>query len=102
MFAIDSAHNLLAAALDDTLHRGGDIDAASIAWRRVLDIDDRSLRQVRTGLGQSNGPDRERGVGAGAERMDLFESVALVESARLHQIIPGVERLDPRAMQTPR
>lgn len=60
--AVGAATNLLAAVIDDTLHRGGGIDASAITWRRVLDVDDRSLRQVVVGLGgRLNGPPRETG-----------------------------------------
>ena len=51
--AITSAHNLLAAMLDNHLHQGNalDIDPKKIVWRRVLDMNDRSLRNVIVGLG---------------------------------------------------
>ena len=51
--AITSAHNLLAAALDNHLHFGNalSLDPRRVLWRRVLDMNDRSLRQVITGLG---------------------------------------------------
>jgi formate--tetrahydrofolate ligase len=74
MFAVESAHNLLAAVLDDTLHRGGDVDVDSIRWRRVVDIDDRSLRQVRIGFGKGNGPERDSGfdITAASEVMSIL------------------------------
>ncbi len=65
--AITSAHNLLAALIDNSLHfrlptaTGHPLDARTISWRRVLDMNDRSLRQIATGMGQSNGPVRETG-----------------------------------------
>ncbi|WP_338469625.1 formate--tetrahydrofolate ligase [Niallia sp. XMNu-256] len=51
--AITSAHNLLAAMLDNHLHQGNalDIDPKNIVWRRVLDMNDRSLRNTIVGLG---------------------------------------------------
>ncbi|MDQ3276180.1 MAG: formate--tetrahydrofolate ligase, partial [Actinomycetota bacterium] len=51
--AIAAANNLLAALLDNHLHHGNalDIDARTITWRRVLDVNDRSLRHVVAGLG---------------------------------------------------
>ena len=51
--AITSAHNLLAALLDNHLHQGNalDIDPKKVVWRRVLDMNDRSLRNVIVGLG---------------------------------------------------
>ena len=51
--AITSAHNLLAASLDNHLHHGNklNIDHRRIVWNRVLDLNDRALRQVIVGLG---------------------------------------------------
>ncbi|WP_449040920.1 formate--tetrahydrofolate ligase [Paracoccus sp. (in: a-proteobacteria)] len=61
--AITSAHNLLAAMLDNHLHWGNalDIDPRRISWRRVLDMNDRVLRDVVLGLGPGNGVPRETG-----------------------------------------
>jgi len=51
--AVTAAHNLLAAMVDNHLHHGNElgIDPHSIAWRRVLDVNDRALRNVVIGLG---------------------------------------------------
>ena len=51
--AITSAHNLLSAMLDNHLHQGNalDIDPKKVVWRRVLDMNDRSLRNIIVGLG---------------------------------------------------
>ena len=51
--AITSAHNLIAAILDNHLHHGNklNIDPRKIIWQRVLDVNDRALRQVVLGLG---------------------------------------------------
>ena len=51
--AITSAHNLLSAALDNHLHHGNllNIDHRKIVWNRVLDLNDRALRQAVIGLG---------------------------------------------------
>jgi formate--tetrahydrofolate ligase len=51
--AITSAHNLLSAILDNHLHQGNalDIDPKKVVWRRVLDMNDRSLRNIIVGLG---------------------------------------------------
>jgi formate--tetrahydrofolate ligase len=62
--AVALAHNLLAAMIDNHLHFGNalGLDARRIAWRRVLDLGDRALRQVEVGLGgAANGPAREDG-----------------------------------------
>jgi len=51
--AITSAHNLIAAILDNHLHHGNElnIDPRRIIWQRVLDLNDRALRQAIIGLG---------------------------------------------------
>ncbi len=61
--AITSAHNLLAAMIDNHLHWGNalNIDARRIAWRRVMDMNDRSLREIICGVGENNGVVREAG-----------------------------------------
>ncbi len=53
MHAITSAHNLLSSLLDNHIHHGDEfhIDPRYIVWPRVLDISDRSLRNVVVGLG---------------------------------------------------
>jgi len=61
---VTSAHNLLAAMLDNHLHFGNalNIDERRIVWRRVIDMNDRSLRNVIIGLGgHANGFPRESG-----------------------------------------
>ena len=60
--AITAAHNLLAAMVDNHLYWGHKplIDARRVTWGRVLDVNDRSLRSVVTGIGgKSNGFTRE-------------------------------------------
>ena len=62
--AITSAHNLLAAMLDNHIHWGNalGLDVRRIAWRRVMDMNDRALRQTVQSLGgPSNGFPRESG-----------------------------------------
>ena len=62
--AITSAHNLLAAAIDNHLHHGNPlgIDVRQVAWKRVLDVNDRALRNVVVGLGgRLDGVPREAG-----------------------------------------
>ncbi len=59
--AVTSAHNLLSAFLDNSIYHGNplDIDMNRIEWGRVLDMNDRSLRDIVIGLGPSNGIPRE-------------------------------------------
>jgi formate--tetrahydrofolate ligase len=62
--AVTSAHNLLAAAIDNHLHHGNPlgIDVRQVAWKRVLDVNDRALRDVVVGLGgRMDGVPREAG-----------------------------------------
>ncbi|MES1972191.1 MAG: formate--tetrahydrofolate ligase [Pseudomonadota bacterium] len=62
--AITSAHNLLAAMIDNHIHWGNalDIDVRRIMWRRVLDMNDRALRDIAQSLGgPANGFPRESG-----------------------------------------
>src|SRR5690625_3711885 len=64
LHAVTSAHNLLAAMVDNHLHKGNelDIDPLAIAWRRVLDVNDRDLRQIVSGLGgRQDGLPRQTG-----------------------------------------
>ena len=62
--AITSAHNLLSAMIDNHVYWGNsqEIDVRRIAWRRVLDMNDRALRQITCSLGGvANGFPREAG-----------------------------------------
>ena len=62
--AITSAHNLLSAAIDNHIHWGNalNLDVRRIQWRRVMDMNDRSLRQTTIALGgKANGYPRETG-----------------------------------------
>lgn len=62
--AITSAHNLLAALVDNQIHHGNElrIDPKRVVWRRVMDISDRELRRIVVGLGsKSDGVMRESG-----------------------------------------
>jgi formate--tetrahydrofolate ligase len=82
--AIELAHNLLAAMLDNHLHHGNKlgIDPRRIVWRRVVDMNDRSLRNIVLGLGGSgNSVPREGGfdITVASEVMAVF---CLSESLR--------------------
>lgn len=64
MHAISAAHNLLSAMVDNHIYWGNslDLDARRIAWRRVVDMNDRALRQINVSLGGvANGYPREGG-----------------------------------------
>ncbi|HSI97450.1 MAG TPA: formate--tetrahydrofolate ligase [Gaiellaceae bacterium] len=79
--AITAANNLLAAMIDAHIHAGNDlgIDPLTISWRRCLDMNDRSLRDVVTGLGgRANGSPRQTGFDITA----ASEVMAIVAVAR--------------------
>lgn len=62
--AITTAHNLLAAVIDNHIQQGNalDIDVRRVVWKRVLDLNDRALRHVVVGLGgTAHGVPRETG-----------------------------------------
>ena len=65
MHAVASAHNLLAALVDNAVYRGSipEFEASGVEWRRTTDASDRALRQVVMGMGGSaNSPLRESGL----------------------------------------
>ena len=71
MHAVTSAHNLLSAMLDNALFHGQvDLDVRRIRWRRVMDMNDRALRQITIGLG---------GALMGVPREDGFDITAASE-----------------------
>jgi formate--tetrahydrofolate ligase len=75
--AIGAAHNLLAAMLDNHLNHGNalNIDINRITWRRVVDMNDRALRDIVLGLGgTANGIPRESGydITVASEVMAIF------------------------------
>ena len=99
MHAVGAAHNLLAALLDNTVHfrSGLDLEHRQVFWRRVLDMNDRSLRQAVIGLGgRLNGVPRETGfdITAASEVMAILcLAEDLVDlKARLGRILVGFDR----------
>ena len=97
--AVTAAHNLLAAMVDNHLHHGNelDLDVDNITWRRVLDVNDRALRNIVIGLGgKADGVVRQTGfdITAASEVMAIL---ALATSAgdlraRLGRIVVGYTR----------
>ncbi len=61
--AMTTANNLLSSMIDNHIHQGNalDIDTNNITWKRVLDLNDRTLRDVVIGIGDKNGVVREDG-----------------------------------------
>jgi formate--tetrahydrofolate ligase len=76
--AVTAAHNACSAFLDNQLHHGNSlgIDPGSIIWPRVLDMNDRALRQVTIGQGDKNGPvrDSEFEITAASEVMSILST----------------------------
>ncbi len=75
--AIGAAHNLLSALLDNHIHWGNknELDARRITWKRVVDMNDRALRQITCSLGgPGNGFPREDGfdITVASEIMAIF------------------------------
>ena len=97
--AIALAHNLLAALIDNHIHHGNELgfDLRRISWKRVMDMNDRALRDITVGLG---------GPGNGFPRQDGFDIVVASEvmailclardlrdlKARLGRIVVGQTR----------
>ena len=97
--AVTAAHNLLAAMVDNVLYQAGgvDLDPHRISWRRVLDVNDRSLRNVVVGLGtQEDGVPRQSGfdITAASEVMALLALATSLSDlrARLGRIVVGADR----------
>ncbi|MEN8171015.1 MAG: formate--tetrahydrofolate ligase [Pseudomonadota bacterium] len=97
--AVGAAHNLLAAMIDNSIHHHSslDLEHRQIFWRRVLDVNDRALRQTVIGLGgRANGVPRETGfdITAASEVMailSLYEGIDDLK-ARLDRILVGFDR----------
>ncbi|MDQ6832858.1 MAG: formate--tetrahydrofolate ligase [Chloroflexota bacterium] len=97
--AVTAAHNLAAAFLDNTLYQGNplDIDPLAVTWRRVLDVNDRALRQVIVGLGgKENGSPRETGfdITSASEIMAILALATSLDDlrARLGRIVVAQSR----------
>jgi formate--tetrahydrofolate ligase len=94
--AVTAAHNLLSAMVDNHLHHGNELglDLNNITWRRVLDVNDRSLRNIVIGLGgRMDGVTRQTGfdITAASEVMAILALATSAEDlrARLGRIVVG-------------
>lgn len=97
--AVTTAHNLLSAIVDNHLHQGNasGLDLSNITWRRVMDMNDRTLRDIVVGLGsKQDGVTRQTGfdITAASEVMAIL---ALARSLadmreRLGRIVVGYTR----------
>ncbi|MCW5626893.1 MAG: formate--tetrahydrofolate ligase [Burkholderiales bacterium] len=97
--AIQLAHNLLSALVDNHLHHGNELqlDLRRISWRRVLDMNDRALRDLVVGLGGApNGFPRESGfdIVVASEVMAIFCLATSLRDlrTRLGNIVVGTTR----------
>jgi len=87
--AIGLANNLLAAALDNHIHHGNElgIDVRRIAWKRVMDMNDRALREIVVSLG---------GPGNGYPRQDGFDIVVASEVMAIFCLATSLQDLKNR------
>ncbi len=99
MHAVTAANNLLAAMIDAHIYQGNAlaIDPYSIMWRRVLDVNDRGLRNIVSGLGaKSDGPQRQTGfdITAASEVMAILALTTGLEDmrARFGRVTVGRDR----------
>ncbi|MDE0200135.1 MAG: formate--tetrahydrofolate ligase [Caldilineaceae bacterium] len=99
MHAVTAANNLLAAMIDAHIYQGNglEIDPYSIMWRRVLDVNDRGLRNIISGLGvKSDGPQRQTGfdITAASEVMAILALTTGLEDmrARFGRVTVGRDR----------
>ena len=97
--AVTAAHNLLSAMVDNHLHQGNELglDIHNITWRRVLDVNDRSLRNIIVGLGgKMDGVTRQTGfdITAASEVMAILALATSVEDmrARMGRIVVGYNK----------
>lgn len=73
--AIESANNLLAAMIDNHIYQGNELKIKTITWRRCMDMNDRQLRKINSGLGSAfDGVPREDGfdITVASEVMAIF------------------------------
>ena len=87
--AIALANNLLAAMIDNHIHHGNelDFDVRRITWKRVMDMNDRALREITTSLG---------GPGNGFPRQDGFDIVVASEVMAIFCLATSVHDLKER------
>ncbi len=97
--AITAAHNLIAAMIDNHLYHGNalNLDMHKIAWRRVMDLNDRALRNVIVGLGEKeDGIPRQTGfdITVASEIMAILALTTSLEDlrARIGRIVIGYNK----------
>src|SRR4051812_13479045 len=87
--AIALANNLLAALIDNHIHQGNEagFDVRRVTWRRVVDVNDRSLREITIGLG---------GTANGYPRQDGFDIVVASEVMAIFCLATSIKDLKER------
>src|SRR6185369_15047559 len=87
--AIALANNLLAGLIDNHIHQGNELgfDVRRVTWRRVVDVNDRSLREITIGLG---------GPGNGYPRQDGFDIVVASEVMAIFCLATSIKDLKER------
>ena len=87
--ALSAAHNLLSAMIDNHLHHGNalKLDARQIHWKRVMDMNDRALREIVVGLG---------GIANGFPREDGFDIIAASEVMAILCLSKSLKELKAR------
>ena len=94
LHAIENANNLLAAMIDNHIYQGNELDIQKVTWRRCMDMNDRQLRKIESGLGgKFNGVPRDDGfdITVASEIMAIFCLAKDLEDLkfRLGEIIIG-------------
>ena len=97
MHAITSANNLLSAMIDNHIYQGNKLDIKKVTWKRCIDLNDRQLRKINTGLsGESKIVPREDGfdISAASEIMAIVCLATDIQDlkTRLGNIIVGYNK----------
>ncbi len=97
MHAITSANNLLSAMIDNHIYQGNKLDIEKVTWKRCIDLNDRQLRKINTGLsGESKIVSREDGfdISAASEIMAILCLATDIQDlkTRLGNIIVGYNK----------
>ena len=87
LHAIESANNLLAAMIDNHIFQGNELDIQKITWRRCMDMNDRQLRKIQSGLG---------GPKSGVPRDDGFDITVASEVMAIFCLAKDLEDLTYR------
>lgn len=85
LHAIESANNLLAALIDNHIFQGNELDIQKVTWRRCMDMNDRQLRQIESGLG---------GPKSGVPRQDGFDITVASEIMAIFCLANSIEDLN--------